>query len=350
VPNAYFQRLDASGAPAGGEVALTSFTSATGGLVNSAEITWTGTEWGVIWSQSIYLAPPAQERLVLQRIAQDGSMIGAPAAADAVDEWGLLLAARSLVLLHTATAGFAVMYTGSRGPAYYETRLFRVLGDGTAPSAPVQIAEHAPTGDAVVGPGDTFGVVFVDGLSGMAFRRVEPDGALVSPPVTVFARSGSAFANATLLYDGSQYIFAWREEDFVGSTNYDHRISIARGTGAAAPSEAAVVRTARRVIDDTHPVRHPRLALRDGTVLLTWQQVTTGGTSFRIDAQRYAVATDAMVALEPVSTVQPLAVTDHQIHDLVWTSATTAVLGWADTRWGDTEIYDLGLTLPACGP
>jgi hypothetical protein len=207
----------------------------------------------------------------------------------------------------------------------------------------VEIVASPTSADAVVGPAGTFGVVYTAGYNTVHFRRVEADGSIVSAPVLL----SSAWAeHPAIAYDGSDYVLAWN--DYTTRTfplQYEYLLTIARGTGTTARTTAALVTSPTSL---ARPFGHTRLAVQDGVALLTWQ--ATGSSGPRIDARRFTVGVaGAPAAIEPPSSLQPLPVVADQRHDIVWTGASAAVLGWADTRWSATEIYDMGLTLSACG-
>jgi hypothetical protein len=336
--NLYFQRLDASGAPAGGEVALTAFVPNPGGGVKVADIVWTGTDWGVVWFQEARISGSWTTQMVLQRITEDGAL-GPAVVVPAADEGPDGTMAESFVALHTPTAGFALLYRYYTAFSSLNSLRFRILGDGSAPAPAVQIVTNADIADAVVGPAGTFGVVYTLSSS-VYFRRVEADGSIVSAPVLL---SSSSARSPAIAHDGGDYVFAWTDTFRPDTSSpFERRVMIARGTATAARSAAVTSPTS----GDTQ-FRHPRLTVQDGVALLTWQ--TTGSAGARMDHRRFTVGVaGAPLAIEPLSSVQPLPVIADQRHDIVWTGASTAVLAWADTRWSATEIYDMGLTLSAC--
>lgn len=83
---------------------------------------------------------------------------------------------------------------------------------------------------------------------------------------------------------------------------------------------------------------------------MSWHATPPSSSRTRIEARRVTVGTSgAPTVFEPATMLVDTDTVDPgQPHDLVWTGSTTAVVGWADLRWSDTEIYDETVTFPAC--
>jgi hypothetical protein len=325
----YFRRFDATGTPEGPEISL--------GDGSTPSIVWTGDRFVVAIQRGLSRNPGFWIDLVyLQPDGTVESTTTYPIHSPSIDY-------PELELVRSATGAFAVLV----GDRYLSTQSWRfgVLGDpSVAPSFDYFDRDGDPR-DATVAadPAGGYVVMYSSNFS-IVYRRVEPDGSILSSPTTVLARgTGSTiYRMPHLLHDGTDFVFTFVEDLFTNES-----IELARGLTAGARA-----RVAQATSSSAQALRYPRIARRGSQLLVTWQQFSPTATdTFRIDGRRYSLPPSGPpVAQDGVTQLLPTFTVDEHLHDAAWTGDSSATLGWIDLRWSQREVYAMGIVGPSCAP
>lgn len=350
----YFRRLNLDGTVSGDELVLAS------DYATVPDIAWNGSEWGVAWVDG----GGTGRTVRLARIAADGTLI-ATVSLPALHPEGSVLggATQGLQLVWAPTRGYVMARLTRGSTADYDLVLQVVGTDGSAPSPPVVVARaEGARLDLAVAPDGRFGLTWLgrdpSGIAALVdaarFQVVEADGSLVASRVTV----ATAGHNGGLIrpewalriaHDGVTWVLAMGRSAPVTPTSgtYEHEITLRRG-----PTLAATRSLGRATgSPDAPPTRQPSLAIRDGEVVVSWQQrEPSPGIGYRMRTQRHRVPALANVPLEPAEPAAEV-MSDPTMFGDTWESVPTpdgVVHAWGDTRWGQTEIHALAVALPAC--
>lgn len=314
----YAQRLSTDGSLLGAPRILSS--APTPGT-QEVDVVWTGTEWGVAWSQS----NGGAEDTYLRRLAPDGAPIGSPVRLRA----------------GTSPTQLQITYTPSLGyvTAHDPGIMIQSFGAmGTTPSMILTL----PMPLALINgwslsslPSGVLGVLMTASGSfgpGAYLQTVNADGSLTAARVRVASTDSD---HPVLSADESSWIGAWRESATTSS------IVLARGSTLASRTTVIAGSTPR--------FRRPTLHVVGSTAFVTWQ--ATADTVWRIDGRRYLLpASGAATPLDLVSsTYMPTTSVYDQPHGMVAVPG-GVILAWADSRWGATEVYEQFVSMTPCAP
>lgn len=323
----WMQRVATDATPLGAAVQLSASAPSRYALYPS--VVWTGTEWGVAWDQEGDFGP----QLFLARVAVDGSLVAPPGAVSSS-----LTTGSGNVLLYTAGLGYVNVRHQSR------ELVVTALGvTGSTPGVPLSAVTSSTRLDemaAAAAPTGEIGLVW-EQSSALYFQLVNADGSITSTRVTLPVPSGTFAEQAAIAHDGTDWVASWHEVQ--GTTS---RVVVGRGSAIASRS-IAVSRT-----DGTANLRRPHVLIRGGEAVVTWQtRTSTASTVWSVAGRRFGVAgTGAPLALDAAPTPYVLTTSVADENHVVVGTASGALVGWADVRWGATEIYDRALTLPPCAP
>jgi hypothetical protein len=334
--NVHVALLNADGSRAtSGDVALTSFADGSTSNAYPADIVWTGSGWGVLWTQT---ATSSTYHILFQQLAADGTPQGTPADITALTT-GPTAPASWLRLGYGATQGFALVSTTS-GSAD-----FQLLGaDGAHP----QPVNPIPGGGGLTffpsiaaAPGAGWGVM-VGGNSGLLFQPVNADGS-ITVTATVLTTLGST--GASIAYDGSTWVGTWTERRYNTYPTVD-AIVLARG---ATLSNRLDVATATE--NTSVPLGLSAVSASGPEVSLVWE--SRSGLSGPDVGQlaRFRGPTDPTAALvrltDPVTLVSTSTIEIYTL-DTTVTGPTSLLSTWADSRWGHDEIYAQATDFLSC--
>lgn len=314
----YLIRVGPDGMPLGPELAMT------GSNAHSPSVVWTGTEFGVLWTES---------QLHFARFAEDGTPLGTELTIPARNSLGTSFSANRVQLLYTPGLHYVAVYDGA-----FNIDVMPLGVDGTAPSLPVDVPGAGTPGtidpfSAATSPSGEIGV-FIESL-----QVVNADGSVTAPIVYPAVTGNTLMGNVALTHDGQSWVVAFLEE----GTNVS--LVVDRGPSLASRQ---IVRTTSGTSDLTD---WPAWVVRGSEVVLLWRARSTFTGGFRIDGQRFmagAAATGTLVALDVAPIPYGSTLTVYQ--ERFGAAATTSglVLSWGDTRWGATESYDEFFDLPPC--
>ena len=343
-------RVASDGSVLRSEVPLTSWATFGSPRPEEISVVWTGTEWVVVW------ATHGSRTVSLQRVAVDGSLAGALQSFDAISPSGSATEYYDLGAAYSPTLGVVISFTsGHSGVAGLRAAVFvRVLGDGSAPFPPIQIASgRSDATDAAALPGGTVHVVYKNRES-IYHQRVESDGSVIAPPEMVHDSRAATYAGEgyapRIEEHGGRLVASWTTRAGLGSGRYRYDVWVAGGPpGFLRPTSPVVSMTT----SDHRPVfRLADVALRGGVAVVTWQQGLGGGTSaYELWSRRYGVpATGAPSAFEPAEALLSVPSLAEARTDAVWTDDTHTLFAWSDSRWGASEVYTVQATYTVCAP
>ena len=314
VNHVLLRRLAADGSPLGPAVDVSGL--ATRVPLYHPSIVDTGSAWRVIWHQRLGFSG---RTIQMQTVAYDGTL-GARASVPAVDSVGAYVDLERLSATHSTTLGTVVVGTAHRVAGGEREVLLRVLGDGTAPAAPVVLnTEPSDWVDLAGGAGGAVGVVFEARYGGFFYRRVEPDGSLVEPPLRWMSGVSPRLADA-----GDRFLLTWKE---AGAVN------VAAGPPFdVAPPVALDADVSRSV------TAYPVASVRGGLALVTYGRGIPGssaGTGARVIEGRFydVPISGPPVALTPRFEMMPLR-SVYAPHQVARISATRSTFAWVDWTGG----------------
>ena len=323
----YRVRVGADGVPLEAETIISTPAS----TATAPDIIWNGSEFGVVWRET----SGTTRSIRVARFASDGTAVAPttlmPAPSDNSASqlrlgWTTALGYVLVDIMQFYSVRFVTL--GPTGGTYGLPNTF-AMASGFVTVDFLTIAT-APTGE--------IGVLWFGNSTPGSFQIVNSDGSVTQPLIRVGATSTARAGG--LAHDGTTWIASWIESSATGRL-------VVVGRGAALAARTTVASTT--FTSGTEPYLEARLAIRSGEADVAWR---TG--SNQIVGQRTllpASATAAVSLLEPTpTTYMPSTSVATLLQNLVNVALPSGLLlGWSDTRWGSTEVYEQVITLPACG-
>lgn len=314
---------------------LTVVPSTTRGL-SAPAIVWTGTEFGIAWGQQ----DPATSvyRPMFQRISVDGAPLAAPVGVGAA--WPASTSTSEVALGHHPTNGYAL------AAASGDTVYFQMLGadgSGTLP-LPVPVTMSAgfsgPRGiELVAAPDGRWGLMRSSASAGTRIQIVNADGSVTTSPIMV--TTDGAYSH-DLTHDGATWVMPLG----LWASTPGYRPVLARG---ATLSTTLAVRaaTSTRVVE-------PSLTLwgREALALSAVYPDATPSSAGTLEVTRVTLPAGATGTMSIVTPSAPLGsvttVSRAQLLAAAHLDANHVLVAWSDTRWGQLEIYAMGVTVASC--
>ena len=322
----FFQRFDPTGAPTGPAVLL-----ATEGC-NALDVIRAEGRWNVAWWNTDPVTGRA--RLRFQPVASDGSLIGAPHTFP-LEGTGLIQ------LVHSPIGGYGVLETPRRN---YRRPFFTVLGDLTSASLPVDVTGFDVSDAHAAGdPAGGFLVVY----GGVSVRRIEPDGALLTPPTSVHSTTGTTLFHPRLVRHAGEWWVAYLERRS-SSSGWQQRTMLGRGLSFTSP-----------VVVDERPYPYSsyrsqpnqlRLVGAGPHLALAWE-----GWAGQIVGRRLRITPTSVAPLDATATWYELPRSNPILQptmDLAWASPHHLLLSWVHRpSIRDTAVpTSMALDGSGCGP
>ncbi len=257
-------RLDADGAVTGAESQVTDETT----LMLGPAIAWTGSEYGVGWSD--YRTSSDSSEIYLARFEPDGTKVGSdvhvPFAGDNEKLADLAWSGSEYGLLwHEYVSG---------PPDIHFTRL---APDGSIVGSTLAVTETDAASSisrALVWTGSEYGAAWIHSESGdtegawdVFFGRISAGGAKVGTDVQV-SISPATFDFPPVAWNGSAYALAWTAS---GGTETEIELAVVDGDGS--PASPVAVTT-----DDGSTSGYPAVAGMDGMFAAGWKDARHGST------------------------------------------------------------------------
>lgn len=296
------------------------------------DVAWSGTEWGVIWSEYFPTDVPTHTSAMFQRFASDGTPIGT--AIDVSAGWGSSNPSTSRVSLSWAGSGSgwgaAIAYPAG-------VNFQRIPTSGPLPF-PVLATSSSPWELHIAGaPDGRFGILWNENR----FRRIAAAGSLDGPEVS-FIR----LYDAALGHDGQTWVAVGSRTISSGGTRY--QVAMLRGDtfSYATPLIDTTVWPGPRA-------SHFALSTQGDEIVTTWSTAlassVTGHTLTVARARGTASPTGAATMVVSPTVLHPMeTVSTSHWSAVEWTSATDFLAVWPDIRWGQRELYTLAGSYLAC--
>ena len=310
------QRLARDGTPLGASIEL--------GAGQSWDIAASADAWAVVWQDST-------PRTYVQRVLADGTLEGP--AQDVSGTWPRR--SGSVRIVSTGSRGWTVMQV-AYSPALVLQQVPRDGGDALPLSVTVAAASGSVSSVAMAGASDGR-VALVWTETDTWFLPVNADGSITAARTRVSER----LVHASLWHDGTTWVAAGMH----ASTAPRQRLVVRRGA-----TLSTVITLEER---STGRYTDCRSTLR-GTLLTVACAVerdttATADTALLAQASMPTSATAPAVSLgPPVTIVETETVGSDVAPVAVLTSPSDGVVVWSDMRWGQSEIYSLPLALSAC--
>lgn len=300
----FFQVLDLDGVPITPRITVRS-----GYRAWNPDVVWGGTEWAVIWKGPGGIA--GYETGYFRRITTDGSLIDSETV---INPGGPeLYRAR---LAWSPISGYAVAF----GAGY-----FRGLGlTGTTLSPAVRLPGVSSymlsrTLAIAAAPDGRFGVHY----HGDHFQIANADGTLFGVNRTTETLLGSSVA-----HDGTSFVVTGVRVRSSSSSD----LVLLRGSTLASSFTIA----SGAVFD------RPTLAITGGLASVVWTTRAHSSSLGRLRMARLSLPSGApAIVSRIVSVVDRDVIGTDGWAEIVHPTASRAVIGWTDARWGQSEVYDL---------
>lgn len=339
--NLYFARIKPDGTLVG-TLQVTSFASTIQGLYEPPQLIWNGTEYGLIWVQNTDY-PGALPMVMFRRINANGTF-AAPAVKIAetyfVEEGGYYYMFRvqnAALAWSSQYGGYAVHYTreGNTGESVFQ----RLGATGTTPqpeNAFLELSRAPPTRMAVA-PDGSWGI-----MGQLNLQIINPDGSRTTSTTSVDVGM-DYFYNPPLIHDGQTFVTVGRHR--VGTTS-NSGLYLNRGTSTNAPALLLQEATS------TQPYVEALLAKVGASIAVGYGRFAGTGHA-RLGLQRYAIPATLTSAVTPLHDPIDIMTTDTVSSSggdaaIVGTTAGHMLAVWADTRWGDKQLYARDIDLHAC--
>lgn len=293
------------------------------------DVVWSGTEWGVAWLED---SGSGLYRAYFRRIAADGTPAASTTAIS--QTWPGNPYLDSVAIAHNAVNGYAVAALTS------STAWLQILGDGTGTMPHVvpfywsylrsNVVELAGASDG----GYAIQAYSIEG--GTFIQPIAADGSIVS---TAFRPTTSGTGH-DIVWDGD----TWLMSAATGSTTY-RPVALRGPTLASAlqvrPSAAGTMAGALSVRGD------------DGVVVTAVYPDTTSASPGTLEVTRIGIPTGSTSAPPIVRTPSRLLGVGSTVVrgvpvEVAMVSETRFVVVWADTRWGQLELYAAAADVAAC--
>lgn len=318
--------------------AVTSYpANALGVIVAAPHLVWTGSEYGLAWTQNLTSYSAGQ--VMLRRLKADGSYIGpAQIVADTVVTQGTNnYAAGNALAWNGQYGGYGVVFTRTAGTTHRVT--FRRVGaDGTGTDPEYGLVadgwnqEGLKLGAAADGSwmiGTTYAELSLRTATGAA-----------SGPLQELAGGANNANISALIQDGQGWLTTFVQN---GGDAY-----VNRGSVVNSPSVVYSTNGSRQQV---------RLvpALVNGTIALLDSSLANGAgvDKLRLSLQRFALPADASSKLRAIDDsiiVNPSesAASDRNTSALVTTGPKSLLAIWSDARTSPSQLYARPIQLPAC--
>jgi hypothetical protein len=314
--------LDETGARVGPEVVLAGPTTS---RLASADIVWTGTEFGAVWTDST-----AGGGIWLQRFDPSGAPLGL----------AVRVFAGSVGYVQIAWApgsGYGIAFYASAGFADHD-RFQRLGVDGSSPSLPVALAALA--GDSEPRTMDIAGAP--DGRFGILYHRqylqsIAADGSLAGGPRNLMV--GDVLSDARIAYDGRRWIVVGT--NILGAP-LSWRILLVRSDAVTSPLVVFSMTSGPHA-------RHPSIAYSGSIASVVfvrgygpesgqlWHARVSTTATPEVIGNAVAITTDAAAPAD-----------DDEPPTVAALGPTRAVVAWTDERDTQLDLYALGLTMESC--
>jgi hypothetical protein len=341
VDNVRFALLNADGSLVS-DVALTTFTATPSTTVDGPVVAWSGSEYGVVWSQATLSDQIAD--VMFRRVGADGTP---KASAVAITPHDGTTHYSVSVAWSPSYAGYAIAYT--KGPKNASVQgVFRRIGaDGLTPDAenPFAISSGQSSLAIAAAPNGSWGVTAAPTYGNLTFARFDADGAKTLPLATIgitnILRSGGPW----VLHDGTGWLNAW-----IGLSSYGGgQINATRGLLSGYWSTLVPnLDTASSSIY----LNGASLVMVNKMLAVGYVKSVVSGFNYGFRLQRFTIPSTATDVLPPFgSTVDILSSgTIQSFQDIALVATGGSLLGiWADNRWGGTrELYAEPIDLHSC--
>ena len=348
--NAYFALLNPDGSRAvASDIALTSFDPSdwTAGAVSfPPDIVWTGSEFGVVWSQLTEPTPGVYERqMVFQRLDANGGLLGPLVVLASSGSSNDGETAFPAISWNPVYGGYAAVSTNA--PAGYY-RFARIGADGTFSEPPLQIpltsaGPAEPVNGRIeidVSPAGRWGFI-MDVWSDIHLVRVDPDGTEYGRPEEV---NGIEFTDGgDVVHDGTDWVTAWAE----GAIR-PNGLWINRGWTNNDPYELIpYVSGSQRTYEWVQLANGP-----DTVVEIGWAHREVSQYVHNFQMQRFLPAADGTSAYRPITDVVDIVNTDAITLSgavrLVHTGDDSLLALWAEERAGQLDLFAAPIDPQAC--
>lgn len=308
------------------------------GPIRLADVVWTGSEWFVAWE------PLDGTTIELQRFARDGSPVG-PQAFVVLEAPRFTRWSSQIRLVHTPGRGVELLRLVDGH------LMLQVLGDGSAPGAPILLTE-AREFDVDVSPSGDLGVAFTtnESLPRLVARRYDGDGTPVGSAVAHMPGFADGTAHEpAVAWAGSDFLVAYRRLIYVDPET-DWFIAVA---AFSSPTGWISLERYRYTYPTSGPIprrlRRPALDVQDGVALVVWQWQDPRALAGVMRMQRVRLGVES-TPLEPLAEPVVHPVIDDGAISVRWTTPSAAVVAWPDVRWGATDLYTAPVGLTGCPP
>jgi hypothetical protein len=313
----YFARISASGVKIGADVRITSTTE----YATSADIVWTGSEYGVSWTDSRYAG---NREIFMARISSTGSKIGAD---------------RRITNDPDNSRGSSITWSGSEfGVAWDDDRdwgdqeiyFARISSTGSKIGGDVRITNSTgrSTYPAIEWTGSEYGIIWKDERTApgqVYFTRVSPAGSKIGSDVVV-SSSPELIYEPALGWTGSEFGACWRD-----TRDWNREIYCCRFS-----PDGTKIGSDIRITNDVSVSEEPTIAWAGVEYGISWIDERDG------DREVYfARLSSAGVKIGADTRVTSYIGTAYHT-DSIWTGSALG-LSWSDGRYADRGEILFGL-------
>jgi hypothetical protein len=334
--NVYFALLNPDGTLFSNK-AVTAYPNTTLGVEPfTVGLVWTGTEYGVAWTQDITPAGMgSHDSIMHRRIKPDGSFV---AAATMIADSGFssFFTIGSALAWSSSYGGYGIAYAHG---SYNQIGFQRwVPGQSPGPEQLfVMLGDPAQTQMAAA-PDGTWGLAGAYGGLDLSIRNA--DGTSSDPVEHLRAATVPNFDEPALVHDGTTWLTAMGTPSATaGKTD----VSINRGAVLNSPAKLLTSTANRSYLGAT-------LSMVSGTVALL-SAYTEGPAADKLLAlQRYALPTDNSSNVRPIHDPVIISPTKRLARDfaIVTTGKSSLLAVWIDGRDSTPELYAAPVDLHAC--
>ncbi len=305
------------------------------------KLTWTGSEYGVSYAVSSTSADTftTYTDIVFRRVGADGQPIGNPIPI-ATHSSGNFYDSPAIAWSNSY-GGYAISYAKAQSSLVFR----RIGSNGTALenenafTANYDTASNVPLAAAADG---TWAIASMRFDSNVDLSWFNADGSKTSATQHLGISSWAQGGGPWLIHDGTTWITAW-----VSATSgiNGQTLTFNRGTAANTPFMP---------FNKVNVTPSASLAMVNGTLAVGFGEGVGGSNGYQFRMQRFAIpsgTTSTMADLHPAIDISDAYTLKQYVYSDIQLVATGtgSMLGiWADTRWGNRELYARPIDLHSC--